>query len=80
MLTAYIHAALKRTRCERLPEDGRYFCDIPDLPGVWADGPTEADALAELRDVLEGWIALGLSLRHPFPILDGIDIHVALAG
>ena len=72
MLTTYIEAARKRTRCECLPEDGHYFWDIPDLPGGWADGPTEADARAELRDVLEGWMALGLSLGHPFPTPKGI--------
>lgn len=79
MLTAYIQAALGRARCERLPEDGGYYCEIPDLPGVWADGTDEAEAHTELREVLEGWVALGLALHHPFPPLDGAEIRVAFA-
>jgi predicted RNase H-like HicB family nuclease len=67
MLTAYIEAALHRTRCEWLANDNIYCCEIPELPGVWASGPTELDARAELRDVLEGWIALGLARRDPLP-------------
>ncbi len=80
MLTAYIRAALRRARCDWLPEDKTYYCQIADLPGVWANATTEADARAELQDALEGWIALGLALHHPFPVLDGIEMRVALAG
>ena len=77
MLTADIQAALRRARCEWLPEDKTYYCEIADLPGVWATGQAEVEARAELQDALEGWIALGLALRQPFPVLDGIEIHVA---
>lgn len=80
MLTAYIQAALRRARCEWLPDDKTYYCDISGLPGVWSTGATEADARDELRDVLEDWIAVGLTLHQDFPILDGIEIRVALAG
>ena len=80
MLTDYIQAALRRAKCEWLADDGLHFCNIPDLPGVWASGQDEAATLAELQEVLEGWIALGLALRHPFPPLDGVEINVALAG
>ena len=80
MLTDYIQAALRRARCEWLADDGLFYCEIPDLPGVWASGQDETVARTELREVLEGWIALGLAMRHPFPPLDGIEIKVALAG
>ena len=80
MLTEYIQAAMRRARCEWLPSSGSHYCEIPDLPGVWASGPDEAAARAELQEALEGWIALGLALRHPFPILDGVELRVQLAG
>lgn len=80
VLTAYIQAALRRARCEALPEDGGFSCEIADLPGIWADGTDEAEARAELQDVLEGWVALGLALRHPFPPLDGVEIRVSVVG
>ena len=80
MLTEYIRAAMRRARCERLSDDGGYYCEIPELPGVWADGEDKATARSELQGALEGWIALGLALGHPFPALDGVELRVALAG
>ena len=80
MPTEYIQAAMTRARCECLPDDGGNSCEIPDLPGAWADGEDEAAARSEPQGALEGWIALGLSLGHPFPALDGVEIRVALAG
>jgi predicted RNase H-like HicB family nuclease len=52
----------------------------PTSPGVWADGEDEAAARSELQGALEGGIALGLALGHPFPALDGVENRVALAG
>lgn len=80
MLTDYIQAALRRHRCEWLPDDGLHYREIPDLPGVWASGPDEASARTELQAVLEGWIALGLALHHPFPTLGGAELRIDLAG
>ena len=76
MLTEYIEAGLRHASCSWLAEDGGFFCEIPELPGVWSTGATEAEARAELREVLEGWLALGLSLGHPLPIIDGVEIVV----
>ncbi len=75
MLTTYIEAAMRRATCKLLPEDGTYFCEIPDTPGVWADADTREAGLQELRSVLEDWITLGLSRRRPLPVIDGIDIN-----
>jgi len=60
MLTDYIRAAMRHATCEWLPDDGVYYCEIPELPGVWATGADETAARAELQEVLEGWIALGI--------------------
>ena len=80
MLTDYIQAALRRARCEWLADDGLSYCEIPDLPEVWASGQVETVARTELQELLTGWIALGLAMRHPFSPLDGIEINLALAG
>jgi predicted RNase H-like HicB family nuclease len=71
MLTEYIQAAMRHARCEPLPDDGSVYCDIPPLPGVWSNADTHDDALNELRDVLDEWIAVGLSLGQPLPVLVG---------
>jgi predicted RNase H-like HicB family nuclease len=77
VLTAYIQAAMRHATYERLPEDGIYYGEIPELPGVWASAPSEEDVPAALQDALEGWIALGLSLGHAIPAIDGRTITVA---
>lgn len=80
MLSDYIQAAMRRARCEWLPADRAYYCEIPELPGVWASAGDRFAAEAELREVLEDWIALGLSMHHDLPMLDGITITVERVG
>ena len=76
MLTEYIQAAMRHARCEMLPDDGSVYCDIPPLPGVWSNADSRAEALDELRDVLEEWIAVGLALGRALPAVDGVEISV----
>lgn len=74
---AYIEAAISKRECEFIAEDGIYYCNIPGLRGVWASGTTLDACVDELRDVLDGWIQLGIELGHPIPVLDGLDISAA---
>ncbi len=77
MLTKYIQAAMKHAVYEWLPDDGVYYAHIPELPGVWASTAIEGALPAALQEALEGWVALGLSLHHPLPEIDGQTIDVA---
>ena len=70
MLTDYIHAAMRHARCEVLSEDEGAYCEIPPLPGVWSNAATQDAALAELREVLEEWIAVGLTLGQALRTVD----------
>jgi len=47
--------------------DGTFYGEIPDFQGVYANAKTREACREELREVLEGWIALGLRLRHSLP-------------
>ncbi|HMM42062.1 MAG TPA: type II toxin-antitoxin system HicB family antitoxin [Thermomicrobiales bacterium] len=76
MLTDYIAAAMRHMACEQLPDDDTWYCEIPDLPGVWSNAPTLDEAHAELQDVLEAWIALGLARHEAIPAIDGVEIAV----
>ena len=76
MLTEYINAAMRHARYEILPENGGYYGEIPELPGVWANADTLEACREELREVLEDWIALGLSQGSPIPAIDGIAIII----
>jgi len=75
MLTQYIQAAMHRAKYEILQEDGTFYGEIPELPGVYATASTLEDCRELLQSVLEGWILLGLHLHHPIPILNGIDLN-----
>jgi predicted RNase H-like HicB family nuclease len=43
--------ALKQT-------DEGYSVWVPGLPGCWSQGATEAEALANIRDAIEGYLAV----------------------
>ncbi|PLZ93518.1 hypothetical protein CEN45_08040 [Fischerella thermalis CCMEE 5198] len=74
MLTNYISAAMHKANYELL-EDGTFYSEIPECPGVWASALTLEACREELQDALEGWIILGLRLGHTLPIIDGIDLN-----
>jgi len=72
-ITAYIEAALSAVRLERL-NDGSYYAEIPDCPGVWANEKTEEECLQVLREVLEEWIVLKLKDNDPLPEIQGQEL------
>lgn len=67
MFQSYIDAALKQAQCEYDREDERYYCDIPELPGVWSYGDTRHESYELLREVLVDWVQLGLDQGHSIP-------------
>jgi len=75
MITQYLQAAMAHAKYDILA-DGTYYGEIPDLQGVWANAVTLENCRAELQEVLEGWIVLGLRLGHQLPIIDGINLWV----
>ena len=76
MLTAYIHAALRKAHYELLPNGEGYFGRIDGLQGVWAQSDTLEACREELREVLEEWIVLGLRMGHSIPCIDGIALTI----
>jgi predicted RNase H-like HicB family nuclease len=48
-------------------EDGAFIAEVPELPGCAADGPTQADALANVCIVALEWIATAHELGRPIP-------------
>jgi len=74
VLSEYIDKALKLAKFEKL-EDNSYSGHIPPCKGVIAFGPTLRECEEELRSVLEDWILVGLQLKHPLPVVAGIDLN-----
>jgi predicted RNase H-like HicB family nuclease len=76
MLTEYIRAAMNKARYEILPDDGTFYGEIVGFDGVWANADTLEACRKELKEVLEGWILLRVSLHWPLPVVDGIALPV----
>jgi predicted RNase H-like HicB family nuclease len=74
MLTRYMNAALVHAHYELLSEEEGYYASIPELPGVWGNGETIEATRDDLREALEGWIALALQRGVPIPEIDGVGL------
>jgi predicted RNase H-like HicB family nuclease len=78
MIREYISAAMRRAHYE-IEEDGSYYGEIPDCPGVFASEPSLERCREILEEVLEGWVILGLRMGQSLPVIDGIDLQQKLA-
>ena len=74
MLTTYIQKAMHRAKYELL-EDGTFYGEIAELPGVYANAETLETCRELLQEVLEGWLILGLRLQHQLPVIEEIDLN-----
>lgn len=73
MITEYIQAALRRAKYET--EDGVYYAEVPELPGVLAYGNTLEECRQQLIEVIEGWLIVGFRHGDRLPVLDAIDLN-----
>ncbi len=74
MLLRYIASALKNAKYEIL-ENGKIYCEIPELQGVWAEGNNVEECRNELMEVVEEWIFLKLRDNDVIPVLNAIDLN-----
>jgi predicted RNase H-like HicB family nuclease len=74
ILSEYVAQVTARALYDKL-EDTTFMGRVPDCPGVIAFGATLRECEEELRSVLEDWILVGLKLRHPLPVIAGIDLN-----
>jgi len=74
ILSDYLAAAMQQADYEKLA-DGTYSGRLIACPGVVAFAETLGECQQELRATLEDWLLLGLKLKHPLPVLAGIDLN-----
>lgn len=67
---------MARARYELLADSGEFYGEIPGLDGVYATGTTLEGCREQLAEVLEDWVALGISLHHRLPPIDGVELSV----
>ncbi len=72
MFSKYVDAAMHHAGYSIL-EDGTFFGEVPQLDAVWANAPTLELCRDELKDVIEGWLMLGIAMHHEIPPIDGIS-------
>ena len=48
-------------------DDDGFIATAPDLPGCSAFGPTQVQALAELRHAIDAWIEAAMATGNPVP-------------
>lgn len=48
-------------------EDQAYIVEVPELPGCAADGPTQAEALANAQVIIREWVETARELGRPIP-------------
>ncbi len=58
-------------------EDSAYVAVVPDLPGCSAVGETEEQALKEVHDAIDAWIAACRAAGDPVPVPRKRPIMVA---
>ncbi|MBM4174852.1 MAG: type II toxin-antitoxin system HicB family antitoxin [Ignavibacteria bacterium] len=74
IISDYLEQAMNLAEYDKL-EDSSFAGKIPGCKGVIAFGNSLRECEAELRSTLEDWILIGLKLKHPLPVIKGIDLN-----
>jgi predicted RNase H-like HicB family nuclease len=59
-------------------EDGYYVVECPSLPGCLSQGKTPDEAMANIREAIEGKIDLRRRKGLPLPTVDVAEVEIAV--
>ena len=76
MIKKYIQTAMEHARYEILQDDGTYYGEIRDCPGVYSNASTLEQCRTELEETLEEWILFRVYKNLPIPPIDNIEIKI----
>jgi predicted RNase H-like HicB family nuclease len=76
MLLAYIQAALERAHYEMIDDSEPFYGEVPELPGVWATGPTLEACRRDLAAAIEDWLLFSIARGLPIPALGDAEIRL----
>lgn len=76
MLLKYIQAALRHAKYEILADDGTFYGEIPQCPGVYANAATLEGCREQLAEVLEEWILFRVYRNLSLPEIDGLKLAI----
>jgi len=76
VIRKYIQTAMEHARYEILQDDGTYYGEIRDCPGVYSNASTLERCRNELEETLEEWILFRVYKNLPIPPIDNIEIKI----
>jgi predicted RNase H-like HicB family nuclease len=76
MIRKYIETAMARAKYEILKEDGTYYGEIRECPGVYSNAPTLEKCSNALEEILEEWILFRVYKNLEIPTIDNIGIKI----
>jgi predicted RNase H-like HicB family nuclease len=76
MIRQYIQTAMEHAKYEILQDDGTYYGEIKECPGVYSNAPTLEKCRNELEEVLEEWILFRVYKNLDIPRIDNVEIKI----
>ena len=76
MIRKYIQTAMDHAKYEILQDDGTYYGEIQECPGVYSNASTLERCRNELEEVLEEWILFRVFKNLEIPSIDNIEIKI----
>jgi predicted RNase H-like HicB family nuclease len=76
MIRKYIQTAMEHASYEILQDDGMYYGEIKECPGVYSNAPTLEKCRNELEEVLEEWILFRVYKNLEIPPIDNVEIKI----
>ena len=58
-------------------EDKAFVAEVPELPGCTAHGPTQDEALSNIREAMDLWIETAKEFDDPIPAPKGRRLQFA---
>ncbi len=58
-------------------EDDAFVAEVPELPGCMAHGPTQDEALVNIREAMDLWIETSKEFGDPIPAPKGRRLQFA---
>lgn len=78
LVDRYVTVAMRQAEPRRL-ESGRWYADLSEFPGVWADGESAKECLDTLEEVLREWLFVKLADGdRDIRVLDEIDLTILI--
>jgi predicted RNase H-like HicB family nuclease len=76
MIREYIAKAMEKARYEILEEDGSYYGEIGECPGVYANAESLEACRNELEETLEEWLLIRIHKNLEIPSIDDRSIVI----